>query len=383
MKIIGFCQGGPFDPHSWSGSNRGIFTALQRRGMLAGAYDVELSGVKRYWAALREYSPDKTVWRHNFLKSPYPFKLRTREATRLLREHGRAADAALQVGAMFDATASRPDLARYCYLDSNSRLSENGGRQSFGYYARSEYKRMAFERERGIYQRSAGVFVFSDFVKNSLVNDFGIAPTRVHTVYAGVNLKVPATLPEGGIKEPIILFIGRDFERKGGPLLIEAFRHVRTVMPRAKLIIAGASPSVDLPGVEVVGFIDKHSADGERRLADLFSRAAVFTMPSHFEPFGIVYAEAMHFGLPCVAVNRCAMPEIVTHGQTGLLVQPDHARALANALLEVLQNPTRARAMGMAGRQKAKEWFTWDKVAERMAHTMQQAEGNSWTRVAV
>ncbi len=371
MNLVGFCHGDPFGAHSWSGSNRGLFSALRELGVLRDVYDVEIRGLQRYLAAARVYAPDKRAWRHNFLKSPYLFSLRTQAATRRLQQTP-LPDAVLQVGAMFDATASHPTLPRFCYLDSNCALSERGGHASFSHHASDDYKRRARERERRVYHTSRGIFVFSDFVRDSLIADFSVPAERIHTIYAGVNLTLPAgtAAPK---KDPVVLFIGRDFERKGGPLLLRAFEQVRRRVPNAKLIIAGSSPSVDQPGVELAGFIDKHSADGEARLIDLYRRASVFTMPSHFEPFGIVYAEAMHFGVPCVGVNHCAMPEIISHGVTGLLVPPDNDHALAQALIYVLSNRAEAALMGEAAITKARRLFRWEVVAGKMATIIERS----------
>jgi len=279
---------------------------------------------------------------------------------------------------MFDAAPAARAIARYCYLDSNTILSARGGAQSFSHYASAEHQRRAFARERAIYEAATGVFVFSDFVRDSLIADFGISPTRVHTVYAGINLRVPSSTRDRE-RDLTILFVGRDFDRKGGPLLLRAFARVRARLPDARLIIAGCNPGVSGAGIETVGFVDKRTSAGEAQLADLYGRAAVFTMPSHFEPFGIPYAEAMHFGVPCVAVNHCAMPEIVTHGVTGLLVPPDDETALAQALVAVLQDPLRSRAMGEAARAKAQRLFDWGAVAQKMhAVAERDREAGSW-----
>lgn len=381
MDVIGFCHGAPFDPHSWSGSNRGIFSALRTQGDLRGAYDVEVRGIRRYVGALREFSRSRNAWRHNFLKSPYLFAVRSRNAALRLRHEPTLPEAVLQIGAMFDATAAHPGIARYCYLDSNTKLSERGGEQSFGHFARPNYKHRAFLRERRIYRSSTGVFVFSDFVRDSLIREFDVEPDRVHTLYAGVNLASPRTLPIGE-KQPVVLFVGRDFERKGGPLLVDAFQRVRTEIPEARLIIAGCRPDIRAPGVDVRGFIDKNTAAGESELTDLYRSAAVFTMPSHFEPFGIPYAEAMHFGVPCVAVNHCAMPEIVSHGTTGLLVPPGRADELAQALIALLCDQQRAREMGAAARARAQRLFTWEVVARKMQTVMNRDREEACLRAA-
>lgn len=381
MEIVGLCQGEPFNPLTWSGSNREIFLALRNRGLLADVVDVEVRGLRRYVNALREYSFDKKVWRHNFLKSPRQFEARSRNAQKALETSGRLPDAVLQIGAMFDGTAGHRELPLYCYLDSNCALSARGGEQSFSHFADAEYKRIAFERERAVYQRSTGVFVFSNFLRNSMIKDFGMAPERVHTVYAGVNLTIPP-VDVHAAREPTILFIGKDFERKGGPLLLRAFKRVRAAMPNARLIVAGAQPQIDEPNVEVTGFIDKNTPDGEARLASLYRRAAVFTMPSHFEPFGIVYAEAMHFGVPCVGVRHYAIPEIVTHEQTGLVVTPDNDVELADALLRVLRDRSLALRMGVEGKKKAEALFRWDVVAEKMEAVMRGNKDETCLRAA-
>lgn len=369
LSVLGFCQGDPDSPHSWSGSNRGLFRALGRAGVLDGAFDVEVDGWRRYLGALREYAPDRRAWAQNFRRSPHQFEARTRNAMRILAKRPRP-HAVLQVGAMFDATRGLTDVPRFCYLDSNSKLSDRGGSRSFSHFVKGDYKRKAARRERRIYRGSSGVFVFSDFVRRSLIADYKVDPARVHVVYAGVNLTIPPVPRRETPAQPTILFIGRDFERKGGPLLVRAFRRVRAAVPDARLIIGGCNPSISEQGVEVVGFIDKMQPDGERRLADLYARASVFTMPSHFEPFGIVYAEAMHFGLPCVAVDHCAMPEIVTHGVTGLLVPPGREGDLALALITLLREREMARRMGDEGVAKARRLFDWDVVAKTMIECM-------------
>lgn len=385
MEIMGFCQGEPYDPLTWSGSNRETFLALRNRGILRDVVDVEVKGLRRYLGAIREYSPNKKVWKQNFLKSPYQFEVRTRTAAEYLDAMDPPPDAVLQIGAMFDATALHRHIPRYCYLDSNCALSARGGEQSFSFHASEHHKRLAFERERAIYHRSDGIFVFSNFLRQSMIRDFGVAPERVHTVYAGVNLPIPPVDMDAR-KEPTILFIGKDFARKGGPLLLEAFARVNRVIPDAKLIIAGATPAVNQANVEVIGFIDKNTPDGEARLAALYKRAAVFTMPSHFEPFGIVYAEAMHFGLPCVGVNHYAIPEIVQDQVTGLVVPPNDVDQLASALIYILRNPNVARRMGLEGKRRAEQFFRWDMVAEKMEaviqHNMQHIKDKACLRVA-
>jgi glycosyltransferase involved in cell wall biosynthesis len=111
--------------------------------------------------------------------------------------------------------------------------------------------------------------------------------------------------------------------------------------------------------------ISRASADGERRLGELYSGATAFAMPSVYEPFGIVFLEAMAYGLACVASDRCAMPEIVADGVSGFTVGAHDVDALGQRLLD-LTDPGRARAFGEAGRRRLVERFTWDAVAAKI-----------------
>src|SRR5713226_4088066 len=152
MQLVGFCQGEPYGPHTWSGSNRGIFSALRDRDLLIDVFNVEVKGWHRYWTALREYSLDRAVWKQNFMKSPRQFEIRTRNASHCLSQViPSKPHAVLQIGAMFDAIAAHRSFPRFCYLDSNSALSGKGGKESFSYYAKKKYKNLALSRERDIY----------------------------------------------------------------------------------------------------------------------------------------------------------------------------------------------------------------------------------------
>ncbi|HTI05888.1 MAG TPA: glycosyltransferase family 4 protein, partial [Gemmatimonadales bacterium] len=228
----------------------------------------------------------------------------------------------------------------------------------------------------------AGIFTLSERLRRSFIEDLGLAPTRVHAMLAGPNLdvaRIPETLPRdvaGAMRHPTVLFVGRQFHRKGGDVLMQAFRRVRERIPNARLLIAGpASFTTTEPGITVLGDLNKNTTEGWAALADAYGSADVFCLPTRFEPFGIAFIEAMYFGLPCIGTDAWAVPEMITDGETGFTVPIDDVAALTDRLLRLLGDRTLARRMGNAGRERAYRQFTWQRVIQRMLDVIEPAVG--------
>jgi glycosyltransferase involved in cell wall biosynthesis len=98
----------------------------------------------------------------------------------------------------------------------------------------------------------------------------------------------------------------------------------------------------------------------------------VFALPSRCEPFGLVFLEAMVFGLPCIGTRRDAMPEIIEDGITGYLVETGDEATLADRLVHLLQDRNLAKRMGEAGHARVMSRFQWSHVAERMDRRLEQ-----------
>jgi glycosyltransferase involved in cell wall biosynthesis len=168
-----------------------------------------------------------------------------------------------------------------------------------------------------------------------------------------------------------VLFVGRQFHRKGGDVLVESFRRVRQQLRDARLVIAGQPiGSVGGAGITCLGDLDKNSPGGWAELAAAYAEADVFAMPTRFEPFGVAFVEAMHFGVPCIGPRAWAVPEIIADGETGFTVPVDDVEILADRLIRVLSDRAMARRMGEAARRRARGLFTWPLAVERMLGLM-------------
>ena len=364
-RVVVATPGDPLDAGTWSGSAAFLVQALERAGVLAGAIDASSRSLDRV-EQLVSFSPERARWRQRFhsrssLVSPL---LRTARSRAVRRRLAAEADVVLHVGAWVEL----PGRVRGSYHDGN--LAVSLAREEPLLDPRSRSVRRALEADRRFYDRMDVLLPMSDWLRRSFVADFGQDPDKVVTVGAGANLhELPEPL-ERDYDSPRFLFVGKQWERKGGPQLLEAFRLVRAERPGAELWVVGPeqAPAAEA-GVRFLGRISRATADGERRLGEIYAGATAFAMPSLYEPFGIVFLEAMAHGLACVASDRCAMPEIVADGVTGYVVPARDVERLAVKLLE-LADPERARTFGDAGRRRFLERFTWDAVAARIVEAL-------------
>jgi glycosyltransferase involved in cell wall biosynthesis len=167
-----------------------------------------------------------------------------------------------------------------------------------------------------------------------------------------------------------LLFVGRDWERKGGPLAVEVAARLRAQGRRVRLHLVGCRPELgDAVGPE--GFVTVHGplyqSDPDQRvqLAELFRRSHFLIVPTLAECFGIVFAEAQAFGLPPVSRAVDAVPSIIRDGDTGMLFGLDAgAEAYAERIGGLVARPEEYRAMARRAREWFEERLTWERTAE-------------------
>ncbi len=379
-QIVAIAPGPPRDRLTWSGISHHVLTALERPGALAGAVDGRHRMLERAEAAAG-LSTSKARWRQRYhanssIVSPVIRGARTALAAARLRAADVRPDAVLQFGVWYDGTRV-PGLGgalRCTYQDGN--LMTFLSRPDLALDRESPLVRHTLAYERAIQGRMDLVFTMSDWVRTSMVEDYGLDPAKVVNVGAGANLDRLPELPRRAPGPPRLLFVGKRFDRKGGPQLLEAFRRVRAQRPDAELWIVGPSePLEPQDGVTSFGLIRRDTPAGEAEIDRLYREATAFVLPSIHEPFGIAFLEAMSYGLPCVGSSSCAMPEIIADGVTGFVAPPGDVDALADRLLELIADPARTRAMGEAAHARLHERFTWDRVAERMVAAVAERAG--------
>lgn len=156
-----------------------------------------------------------------------------------------------------------------------------------------------------------------------------------------------------------ILFVGVDFLRKGGDLVVEAFKRMNEKYDSDyKLIVAGVNQQEGYTG-DNIEYLGKTS---RKDLSKLFKESTIFCMPSRFEAYGLVFLEAKSYGLPIVAMDQYEMSYFVEDGKNGYLIQNENIDVLADALYKALNNQEMRDYCG-ENKDYFKSQYTWDNVA--------------------
>jgi glycosyltransferase involved in cell wall biosynthesis len=211
----------------------------------------------------------------------------------------------------------------------------------------------------GVFHRAAGLVAWSDWAARSLVQDYGVPPGSILVAHPGARREFFALSRTRLESRPSILFVGGDFERKGGDTLLEAFA---SLQGRARLILVTTGPVGTLPGVEVVS----DATPGSSRLLDAYARADIFCLPTKGDCTPVVLGEAMAAGLPVVTTRVGSNPETVRDGYDGYLVEPGDAAGLNVALGRLVDDPARRWAMGQSARSSAARRFDAEANASRV-----------------
>jgi phosphatidylinositol alpha-1,6-mannosyltransferase len=210
-------------------------------------------------------------------------------------------------------------------------------------------------------------------------------PPRVMPM--GVDTQRFSARPQNGEdSSQTVLFVGRLAKKKGVEYLIRAFPHVLARHPEARLTVVGDGPCHgELETLSAqLGLADRACFAGAQPPAELprfYAGSRLFVGPSlvtrggDTESFGLVFVEAMAADCPVVGTSVGGIPDVVIHGRTGLLVEPESPAALAEAINRLLDSPAEAEKMRALARRWVRRKFDWRQVAQGYAHLLARAAG--------
>lgn len=250
--------------------------------------------------------------------------------------------------------------------------------------------------ERTAYENAEAIIAVSAGMRADVLACYpNVDPAKVHVVHNGIDSEQYRPDPNTDVltrlgiplDEPYVLFVGRITRQKGINHLLAAAKYFAPGIP---LVLAASSPDTPEMGQEVADAVEQLNAtrggvywlDTQLDRSDviqLLSHALLFACPSVYEPLGIVNLEAMACETPVVASAVGGIPEVVVDGVTGLLVPftaedtDGFERRFADAVNQVAADTAAAEAMGVAGRTRAVEDFSWATIAERTVEVYRAA----------
>jgi glycosyltransferase involved in cell wall biosynthesis len=218
---------------------------------------------------------------------------------------------------------------------------------------------------------------WSRWAKDSLVKDYLVDADRVTVLHPGTTISNFPDPEANGPRKPgplRLLFVGGDFKRKGGDLLLDVYRsHFRG---RCELhLVTGAEVEKE-EGVHVYRGVKPHSPE----LLGLYADADAFVLPTRGECLAVVLGEAMASGLPIITTRVGAHAEAVEDGESGFVLDVDDARGLRESIESLVDSPERAAHMGRRSRAIGEDRFDMDKNANRIADLLVELARNGRSR---
>ena len=297
-----------------------------------------------------------------FYRSPDAFASKSHEFETKIGAQRVVPAAVLHLFGFSAPFATRTDVPYAHYLDDTLALRRRDDPTVGGSLPPSDAERF-LELERRAYTAASRLFVTNAFVRDSIVDDYGVAAEKIDVVGAGPTIVV-ADMPKlFGTKR--ILFNASDFERRGGDLVMSAFALVRREDASAVLVTIGDA----LPGAyaERDGVEDRGRVETDE-LRELYTTSDVLLAPAAHGPLPDVALEAMAHGTPPIVRDRDGLGDLVRADVEGLVISDADAtpEALAARLRALLADQPRLRALSDGARSAVATRLNWDAVAEKM-----------------
>jgi glycosyltransferase involved in cell wall biosynthesis len=233
--------------------------------------------------------------------------------------------------------------------------------------------------EREALQKSNRVLLCSDWAKTSAIVDYGVAPAAIRVMPLGPNISGDVidrfkSTKFADFREGVrLLFIGADWDRKGGPIVLGIKRHLNSRGIPCELFLVGNCPN-DIPngnGVHVFGRLNKSDEKQLEEMCRLYELAHFFVLPTSAEAYGIVFSEAQAFGCPSLTYAVGGTPTAVLDGITGYtLPLGANAQDFAEKIYSLIQDPRQYERMSENCRiryETEANWITWAQAVVDMA----------------
>lgn len=359
MKIIFICQWDGNKEKTWSGTTYSLLKALRKYN---DVIEIDMSLNKAEIFILRAFSVrfSKSGIKCNFDFSPLTIKYKNMKLKRKLKAYGNMPKLCIGDFGIIKDTFYYADLTIDTLLNLRKQYSDIKEYINFSYVPESRMiKRRNSQME--YFNIVNGIFTMGHWLRDSLIEESGINKEKVFQVGGGINLDVRKVNKNIRKTNNKILFVGRDFKRKGGELVVEAFKYLKSnYLKDSELFIAGPiNLEFEYEGIHLLGDLNSE------KLSYYFNICDIFCVPSFFEAYGLVFIEALAYGLPCIARDSFEMRNFIQDGETGYLISNNNFKELALKMYDLLNDDNIKKNVLEKNDFYINE-YSWDTVARRI-----------------
>ena len=374
MKLLYVCADRATDPLLWSGTVFNCLRALKGAGAEVAVFDqipFECPPALRVRHVFQKRFGSKI---HYLQLEP---AILERAARRITARFAKGdCDAIFCPGTGVPVHAFLPaEIPVFCYLDATK---QSWIRTYFGLdtLCRRSLRHVA-EIDRRMLDHHTLTIFSSDWAADEARREYAPTPGRIAVVPFGANLDLPpmreevtAWIAARSTNAPRLLFLGKEWARKGGPEAVSVVRALRAAGFGASLDVVGCRPvlsSADQAFTRIHGFVDHHTPGGRAQLHELFRHAHALLFLSHAEAYGIALCEAAAFGVPAYASNVGGIPTIIRDGVNGWLAPAPISPAAAAATLGATFSSAAAyRKIAQASRDEFSSRLNWPVAGTRL-----------------
>lgn len=228
--------------------------------------------------------------------------------------------------------------------------------------------------ELGSISKSRRLVYPSQWAAQSAINDYQADVNKIKIIPYGANLDNPPNIEQvlqkrKSLSPCRLLFIGKNWQRKGGDIAVETLKILNSKNIDTKLVMIGSVPPspIDDPKLKIIPFLDKNSPQQRQQFEQLFWDSNFLLFPTRADCSPISICEANAFGLPVISSNVGGIPDIVTQGKNGYLMDVcATAEDYANSIQQLVENPNYYAELMISARNEYETKLNWDKWAKRM-----------------
>lgn len=238
-------------------------------------------------------------------------------------------------------------------------------------------KEKSTKLERRCLQRADRIVYSSEFTKLRAIQDHDLQGEKIAVIDFGANIPTPKKwMPANDNMDKCnILFVGRNWVKKGGPKVLDAYRILKNNGFPCQLTIIGSRPSEQIydEDIHVIPWLDKSKAGELEQYQNILQNSHFMVLPTVFDAYGIVFCEASAYGVPSIAANVGGVGQPVKEGVNGFLMTPDaKADDYAKIIRSIFEDKERYRKLRLSSRMEYETRLNWDKWAESVTCIMSE-----------